>query len=332
VQSIHTFSCRFVESQDNLEGHWEFKAEYCRSLDAIRVRLQDILPNKVTNTDDVLAQADRVLGLGTQVSPDGSRRTSGIIRAPPLLHGDVWEKALLNFYAAPDPPKTLDEFLKAHQLLRVKAVTAWGHEAIYLELAAADKRRFELWLDPQFNYLVRKFVIHAWLKGKEERGEYEVATFREVAPGIYFPERINMRWFSSGEQPAGSGVRAFTDIRVNEPLPADSFEFRFPAGVEVLDTIQSKMFKVDADGNLHEMKDRRVGGIPQGSDRLDPPTDQPDQPTRVISEEAGSGRTLLLMVGLLVLWLIINGWFLLRRKKAGPGTTSSTQGAGEPGD
>ncbi len=133
----------------------------------------------------------------------------------------------------------------------------------------------EIWLDPQANYLACRRVIIEKQPGAGsggERTEHRVKKFAEVSPGVFFPELIEMRVLAgSGEKPRSVRITRVTDVRVNVPLPADTFDFHFPPGILVSDLIRGKEYPVDPDGNpAGPMTDIDV--VPRVAPRISGPT------------------------------------------------------------
>lgn len=176
-------------------------------------------------------------------------RKGGINQASDDKFGDcdVWMFGLLTF-AGPDNTLLSFEALlnRPHKIGTVRRESKEGTELIYVSLEH-ELSCLEFWFDPQVDFLVRKHVVIAKLQSI--RSELEVMRFKEAAPGVFFPERVETR-NSYGSQPLPSQTVDFLDIRVNRPIPANVFQFRFPSGTEVTDYILGKIYKVDENGGL----------------------------------------------------------------------------------
>jgi hypothetical protein len=162
--------------------------------------------------------------------------------------GDVWALGLLSFFGPEFTWVSLDDLLaKPHQLRKVKRSQERDRVFFYLDLTH-EKGRLELWFDPQVNFLVRRLVLTSNFPGAgEKRAENEVVRFKEVAPAIYFPEQVELQVYKDAKVESKRSV-TFSNIRVNQPLPAEVFRLRFPDGVNLVDSIQGRMYKVDAEG------------------------------------------------------------------------------------
>jgi outer membrane lipoprotein-sorting protein len=149
-------------------------------------------------------------------------------------------------------PGTLD-YMPFEELLNIASkaqkterVTVNGTEFIVVHLVFDPvKNNTKGWtgtvyFDPRVNYLIRK-VVYSHASGELNRTE-EVVTFKDCQSGIFFPESIS----STSEN--SSGISKLSDIKVNEPLPKDIFQFRYPDGVIMTDSINGTQYRVDAEG------------------------------------------------------------------------------------
>jgi hypothetical protein len=165
----------------------------------------------------------------------------------------VWDLGLLLF---PGPDKDylmlpFDELLK--QLDPPKKVsrrTEGGKEFVVVEYSYPETTSTtdcEAWFDPQANYLVWRSVIKQTSPGLRVLAEHRVLRFKEVAPGLFFPEEVE-QYDGAGGSLRAIRTASFTDIRVNQPLPRDVFHLPFPPGIVVIDVVQGKSYTMGADG------------------------------------------------------------------------------------
>jgi len=244
------------------------RGEYWRAGDRARIRCT--VNGKTT---EVAATDSRVRSFGK----DQHGRLFGSIRSsgkPLFPMSDVWQLGLIEHILHLDERQT--ELLPLHYVLergqkagRVRRQVDAGHDCIVIELIDPNGQR-EIWLDPKYNYLVRRTVYdQPAVKGglAAVRTERVVTRFAEPVTGIFFPEEVQFTSAVNGKQDQSS-TTVFSDIRINEPLPADVFDLPFPAGTEVDDSILGKRYKVDATGNPigETIVPRRVAAPPvQGS-------------------------------------------------------------------
>ncbi len=157
----------------------------------------------------------------------------------------LWQWALFELPWCKQP---LSGLLGKAQLTAVKSTTDGGRALVYLDVRDPEGRRYEVWVDPGVNYLVRKLVGHRTLpNGSRARMEEEVVSFREVKPGLFVPERLahslsfDGKWFEKGEA-------ALSNIRVNGPLPEGYFALKFPPGTMVSDHERGIGYRVGPGG------------------------------------------------------------------------------------
>lgn len=237
LQSIHTFYCRIAVAYEPKAQVPPPAGEYWRSLDTVRVRwhlgnqkFESILKDSRVWT---LGGADNAAAVGRY---DGS----------PLGMCDAWR---LGLFTLPAHEKiavaTFNELLdQPHELQGVERRTENGAEFVVIKISHARARQ-ELWFERGVNFLIRKDVA-TWPTG--QRSESEVMRFTEVAPGVFFPEEVETRSFSADGKLLRTQRNLFSNFRVNQPLPPESFRVRFSPGTELQDLIAGKRYKVDENG------------------------------------------------------------------------------------
>ncbi len=97
-------------------------------------------------------------------------------------------------------------------------------ERVELSHARAD---LTIDFDPSVNYLARVVVARSKLEGGAGKPalEQEVTEFSEVAPGVYYPTKVQCVNPVTREQTWGI---EFSDIKVNEPIAPETMTFQFP--------------------------------------------------------------------------------------------------------
>jgi hypothetical protein len=310
VQSIHSLTCRITEENVTPQGQFAMSADYRWSPEAIRIHSHLRFPDLVENVGDQLVRGGRRVSYVKQTYPDSTpARVGGVICADLGVSEDAWRISLMRFTSEPltddnRPPLSFDELLaRPHQLRAVKRVNEGHGELVYIDLVHG-KQRDELWFDPKVNYLVRKQVRHH--NARKGKAEFEVMRFKEVAAGIYFPERVEMH-ATEGGQPHSSWVASFSEIHVNQPLPRDAFEFHFPAGITIVDSIQNKVFQVETDGRLVHRKDQQVVPLSQAKKASGHRT--------ATRQEPKSSTWWLLPTSLLLLAMAAGGWLNRKRRQ-----------------
>jgi hypothetical protein len=169
----------------------------------------------------------------------------------------------------------------------------------------------EIQFDPAVNYLIRKMVFTApgmaIVAGKPRtfRREEEVVQFKECSPGVFFPERL-----IGGSGPEGNfnfnHVTIISEIRVNQPLPEGTFRFRFPHGVELVDSTRGVRYPVDSKGN-------RIGPeTPLAISPPPPPVDSPPPSQQLETQEEPQGWSRWIFWVSLGIVLLAGGGLLYR--------------------
>jgi hypothetical protein len=173
------------------------------------------------------------------------------------------------------------------------------------------KYAVEIHFDPALNYLVRKRKYTRTTSIAVHFMEDEALEFRELSPGLFFPERTAGR---SGRvaDPDFDYAATISEMKLNQPLPPEVLKFRFPNGMYISDTVRGEFYHVDAEGN----KVSKSSPI----DRAAPPP-RANEVIRPLfgtetEEEPKSWTRFLIPVSLAVLALAAVVALLRRRKRA----------------
>src|SRR5262249_11913545 len=140
--------------------------------------------------------------------------------------------------------------------------------------------RCEIWADGSKNYLVCKLVNHVTFKDSAKTGRLEanVVSFREVKPGIFFPDKMEHRNYSNGKE-FFRLVTTLSEIRVNEKFPEGVFTINFPEGALVTDKLRGVAYKMGPNQTPAGKPARLIdptasAGNPLGNPASDPPGTQ----------------------------------------------------------
>lgn len=103
---------------------------------------------------------------------------------------------------------------------------------------------FDIFLDPEVNFNVRRVVEHHEGYEKYVNNSLEtysmdiertVTSFRDVGNGVYFPLKIDNRVTSTlSDDRKSLSPTTVTDLRVNQPLSKGALDFRFPENATVV--------------------------------------------------------------------------------------------------
>lgn len=244
IAYIRSCSCDVSITYEPVPAGGNESGKYWRSGETARCQCESKI-----GKDDVLIQGDRLLCLNTYPLGGRGYETSGtIIENKIPIKCDVWTYGLLTFFGREKFRVSFDELLtQPHEIHSVKRVQEDGRELVYVDLSHG-RARLGIWFDQQVNHLVRKMQIETiGAKDEKLRSVQNVVSFKEAAPGIYFPERVETR-DKTGNRAAASMSVTFSNIHINEPLPPDIFKLKFPSGVFVSDLIQGKILKTNSKG------------------------------------------------------------------------------------
>ncbi len=105
-------------------------------------------------------------------------------------------------------------------------------------------------MGPGVNFMTRKvsgFFASTW-NGQRITSHFEssVPAFREVRPGVFFPEGVKMATYQNGKLVL-EGEVTFRDVRINEPIDPGILTLRFPAGIWVNNLAEGTVYPIGAD-------------------------------------------------------------------------------------
>lgn len=171
------------------------------------------------------------------------------VRCDPFVSG------LLAFNPPPVSDRVPFEELvdRASKINKVERKQVGGRELIMVQLFFDKSERhppptnLDIYFDAGVNYLVRKITIT--FLTTNYRLENEVLEFKECRPGLFFPEHMaGSAWLTNKVKDFDSRT-SFSEVQINQPLPREIFNFKYPNGVSLRDNIRGCEYRVDADGN-----------------------------------------------------------------------------------
>ncbi len=177
-------------------------------------------PQKITPVDQGTVRA--MVGPQTGINPAGLAPSHALL-----------------FEVYPGPRRTLHELAEVSPTVTCKGkVQVDGRELWLISLetpeettATTTKRYFDVYLDPRAGYMVRKVVMTAprVLLGDgtttKDRDVNEVVDFKDLGGGIFVPTKITTK----AGPPGNLGTEmVVTSIKVNEPIPPETFEMEWP--------------------------------------------------------------------------------------------------------
>lgn len=269
---IRTCSCQIYFKMTGKNKDWEqwSRGRFWGTPDALRARISDqsgaeidyVWKDSVRNV--VMRRPNDNKANATANRQDYTHRHQ--------IPCDPWTRALL-VLERPDTKNNVnfEELLeKPTRIAGAERIEANGKEQIVVTLHFDGRPekgapwntswKMQVFFDPAVNYLVRK-VIYSAEERNFSRGE-DVVQFKEMASGIFFPERTT-GWCLDRGKPYSESVTEISDIRINQAIPADVFTSAYPPGAVVVDTIKGSRYTVDAAGNPISKQTALGRGAPQ---------------------------------------------------------------------
>jgi hypothetical protein len=256
IAAVRTLTCRIDESwqgrkpdRNNLDevAHEPMAWDYWFDGDTVRVRQRG--RNWAAYVSDKVQRGNREMWLKDDtLYVTRKKRLS-------LPHGDArsvclfarWDLSAFARWGLDTPYQedlTLADMLaRPHEVWAARRVVEEGVESVYLDLAFPNDR-VRLWLDPAHNYLVWKTTM---VTSEDLPHEYRVTKFQRATDGTVLPIRIENRMVLPGVEPI-TMVTTLSDVRLNEPVPADSFRIPGLKGMRGYDRNTNETYTLDENG------------------------------------------------------------------------------------
>lgn len=159
-----------------------------------------------------------------------------------------------------------------------------------------------VWLDTELGYAVRKYREPIKKDGVEN---FEVVNeyFEEVFPGTWLPTKSYIRWTrinpeTNEEVPLTESEFNFSLMKVNSPLPPETFDLQFPEGGLVKDYLTGYSFVV-GDHGLEKSLSAMLGDFEQSNtetSQTDPATGNNSDSQSILTERVPSDNSLPLIL------------------------------------
>jgi hypothetical protein len=236
--AIHSLACTLSVRDEPPSSFRENKIVYYQNRQHIRGHVES-----KDAKEDFMIDARTYSGFFTRARPDTSGQIS--LTKQVRLSWEPWRFALFKFRPLPADDLTFEDLLaKPYKLHGAERIGKLIHVHIACQVSEKDNREFEFWFDPDVNYLVRKHI----LRGPNFEIDVKVERFTEPRQGVFFPALVRAEHRNEGKV-VHAETAVFSNVRINESLPADAFRFQFPPGILVYDHIKNELHKTDANGN-----------------------------------------------------------------------------------
>lgn len=306
IESIHSFACRMTVTKTAAQATSSVAAHYWRAGDKVRAKAQ-----KNDRSLDVVVKDQKKYTL-TTIGGQTAQAFLNILASQDEGVGefDAWSLGMLTLTDRSPPHRLLfvNEYIEKYlrNIKRVAKKNEEGRDYLVVELTLGQTTQ-ELWLDPRANYLMARVMGTTTEKGDrpiKTHGEKTVTRFSEIAPAVFFPERITSKYYTNDSLDFTEEV-VFSDIVVNRPLPPGMFDLRIPAYTEVRDYIQDQQYKVDASGaRIGPAREIPKLPPPVAGEAAGPQSETKEEPKSWTRWVLPSSLAILVIAG--VLWLVRN--------------------------
>jgi hypothetical protein len=155
---------------------------------------------------------------------------------------------------------------------------------------------------PEYGYSLLRIQHLSGEKGQELDQVFHSSDFKEVAPGIFFPNQCKSQSYNETGQPSYYVEYAIHRVeKVNEEIPEEDFIVKLPAGTSVTDARSPK--------EVVSFRVGQIGGIPEDLEEV-----------MQIEGQSSVRRTWVnaILIGSLVAALIVTSLYVFRRWRYRP--------------
>jgi outer membrane lipoprotein-sorting protein len=253
VESIHSLSCVYSKVRYDGAGNVVRRfaeVEYWRAGANFRYRWK-----MADRSCDTVVSGLHLRCVTTQPPRNTVTGSVAAYQGFPMIEGDPWIDTLVMFIGdvKKNPsPITFDDKLKVPGVaVAARRESERGRAYIVVELTSpGGKSKGEYWFDPSANFLISRYVVTV----RNANGgtgvsvvRTDVERFIEPAPGVFFPAAVTRMDFADGNLDTRY-VSELKEVKVNQPLPRDTFDLKFAPNTRVNDLIRGKRYTVGPDG------------------------------------------------------------------------------------
>jgi hypothetical protein len=279
VDAVQTFHCKFKSINRDKNGqpsNFQFMSgEYWRGPEGTRYKWID-----KAKTGEGVSRDGRSVSLITNREQQKPSFFGSIVEDKGIPQtSDPWHRAMFEFTKGLSGTQPFDVRRK-DWTGKFHALTRSDKNTILYEENSLSGSLYRYHFSTQFNYLIEKFEgNHTELDGSPGKYVGEIKKFRQVQPGVYFPEEVMYSWSKNGEVYSTEHF-FFTDITVNGKLPVDIFEIKHPPTTYVQDLINHIEYTVGPNGEKHNSRPYNpTPPPPSGDASAKPGTETKEEPT-----------------------------------------------------
>lgn len=164
-------------------------------------------------------------------------------QTPTPFHNPAGQFALFQIQARPsDPRLTLRQAVEQAEMAELAGKANVRDHACWKIVLQIDDVSYQVFLDPKANNLIRKVVVRV-KPGRAAPVSYlefirEVEEFRDIGDGAFFPVvTYSATMVPTSKAPVIEMKAIATNAVVNEKLPSDSLDFKFPENAIVVNDV-----------------------------------------------------------------------------------------------
>ncbi len=255
--SINSLSCSVKIVDKSRQRESRFEGRYWRSGDLVRVDTSrpGVLDEVSIATREEVFIYQRLLPHADIAAVRKPRTNNELGRC------DAWPLSLLFL----NIPGSL-EHVPPERLFELASDESISESGRLVRLKFRKSDRFDkdwacaVHFDQNANYMVDKLTYRCRFPGGTEiLREYEVSGFFSSG-SLCFPSRVVYKVSADGKV---TNVRTieFTDIAMNQVIPEDVFQRRFPSGIVMNDDISNTWYRIDSSGNRTSQATPRSAGL-----------------------------------------------------------------------
>ncbi|WP_162658167.1 outer membrane lipoprotein-sorting protein [Tuwongella immobilis] len=199
-----------------------------------------LIKHRIGTTSNTILVRDNLI---RRLTSDSKRaiETEGLISNSDMpIDCDPWAYSLITLYGPTRFRSPLNDIFshKDTSINSVRDDLINGHRVKIVELEHT-RARLTISFDTSNDYLIRQVrLVDQSVDATSTVLEFTQSNNR------YFPKRVEI----SNSKNNSTCKVTFSDIKINQPLKSQSFEFRFPPGILVTDLVRNDLFRTNNSG------------------------------------------------------------------------------------
>lgn len=233
VRMIRTLSCRVTLTYTNIPFSDESAIVFWNP-NSLRIKQ---ISGNVKNDIYIANGIQKNQAITPKGIADFPRTIGNITNRDAPIPCNPWTYALLTVAGTKNFRVSLKELISDPE---AKVTSSKWENGFHILQVDQPRKKLVVTLDPKKNFLISSLQSGPVLN--------RVVEFVEPAPGIFFPKSV----LSTGKDKEGretKWIASFTDIKINQKIPDDAFDFKFLPGITVVNSMTSEVKKADERGD-----------------------------------------------------------------------------------